>query len=220
MKNTTRCVRKLMNCFQKDMDKKRYLFSPDLNAEKRLHKLEQHFCASHTDIKERGRSAGKSSQLVAELDHLLNIGKTHIDFMSAGNFSLHNVLEFFLAKYGPCLELYLSTWSVKEAAARSLRNLYDKKMFGSMHGIFDYRIKSTDSEAFHLIEPCFFDIEFTKNHSKVILIEYSDRVITILTSANMSNNPRIEVGYVSLQQDVFNFHKGWMREVFNGKKVY
>ena len=164
--------------------------------------------------------SGKASEFVKELDHLLTIEAKHIDFMTAGKLSLHHIIEIIIQKFGPCQELYLSTWAIKEAAARSLFNLVRDKKIGSLHGIFDYRVKTVDSLSFNFIQPFFHRYELTKNHSKVVLIEYADKYITILCSANMSNNPRIEAGFISTCHKTFHFHKGWMLKVFDGKKVY
>lgn len=164
--------------------------------------------------------AGKSGKFCQALSDLLDSQVLHIDFMTAGNVSLHNLIELLLSKYGPCQSLYLSTWAIKEAAARSIFELKDRGLIGQLFGVFDYRIESVDYKSFQLIKPLFTRYELTKNHAKVILVEYADRRFTVLTSANMSNNPRIEAGFISTGEITFNFHKAWMLEVFEGKKVY
>lgn len=163
---------------------------------------------------------GKAANFLNQLQNLLSNQVQHIDFMTAGNLSLYNMIEVVLKKYGPCLELYISTYAMKEAAARALFNLKQQKLIGSLHGIFDYRMKTVDTSGFQMAQKLFFRYELTKNHSKVILIEYRNRYITIVSSANMSNNPRIEAGFISLSQKTFYFHKSWMLNVFDGKKMY
>lgn len=164
--------------------------------------------------------SGKSGAFLNELQHLLTMETQHIDFMTSGTLSLHQVIEVVLKKFGPCLEMYVSTYAIKEAAARSLFGLKKAGLINSLHGIFDYRMKTVDSRGFQMVCMLFHRYELTKNHSKVILIEYRNRYVTILCSANMSNNPRIETGFISLSQKTFLFHKAWMLEVFEGKKVY
>lgn len=164
--------------------------------------------------------SGRASSFLKFLQEALLIESQYIDFMTAGNLSLHNIIELILKMYGPCKELYISTWAIKEAAARSLLSLKEQNLIGSMHGIFDYRIKTVDSKSFQLIEQHFFRYELTKNHAKVILIEYGKRCFTIVCSANLSNNPRIEAGFISLSTKTFIFHKEWMLKVFEGKKIY
>lgn len=164
--------------------------------------------------------SGKAAAFLKELDQLLLTESTHIDFMTAGTLSLHMIIEHILFKYGKCLELYISTWAIKEAAARSLLALKNADKIGSLYGIFDYRVKTVDSLSFRLVQNIFHRCELTKNHSKVVLLEYKDRYITILCSANLSNNPRIEAGFISMSKNTFLFHKEWMLKVFDGKKVY
>lgn len=168
----------------------------------------------------RREYSGKAAAFVKELEQIILTEPDHIDFMTAGNLSLHAIIEVMLHKIGPCLQMYISTWAIKEAAARSLFALKKAGMIGSLYGVFDYRIKTLDSRAFQLVEHLFAKVELTKNHSKVILIEYKNTYITILSSANLSNNPRIETGFISFNKNVFMFHKEWMEKVFQGKKVY
>jgi hypothetical protein len=163
---------------------------------------------------------GKAGKFIKELDWMLDRKKDQIDFVTAGNLSLHQIIEFLLTKYGPCMELFISTWAIKEAGARSLFKCFEKGLIGSLHGVFDYRIETVDSNAFQLIRKIFYEYALTKNHAKVVLLEYKDFYITILTSANLSNNPRIETGFVSLSKSTFYFHKGWMMDALKGKKVY
>lgn len=182
-------------------------------------KLATKFCPD-PDQGVKATFTGKASLFIEELDWMLDRKKTHIDFMTAGNLSLHNIIEMLLQKYGRCQELWLSTWAIKEAAARSIRKVYDAGLVGRLYGIFDYRTESIDAKAFQLIRPVFSGYSLTKNHAKVVLLEWENRYITILSSANMSNNPRIETGVISLSKTTFYFHKGWMIDVQNGKKVY
>lgn len=164
--------------------------------------------------------SGTVGNFMKSLQIFLQNKTEHIDFMTAGSLSLHTMIEYIIQADGPCKSIYLSTWAIKEVAARSLVHLKDSGAIGDLYGIFDYRVKTVDSNAFHFADRIFTRTAFVKNHSKVILIEYQDLQYTILTSANFSNNPRIEAGYISTQKERFNFHRNWMTRVLDGEKIY
>ncbi len=115
---------------------------------------------------------GTARNFTIELNKLIDKKTMHIDFMTAGNLSLHNIIELMINRFGKCNNLYISTWAIKEAAARSILAIHNKGLIAKMYGVFDYRIKSVDLKSFQLIEPYFNKYELTKNHAKVILMPY------------------------------------------------
>jgi hypothetical protein len=50
-------------------------------------------------------------------------------------------------------------------------------------------------------------------HSKITIIEAENIHLSIESSANYSNNQRIENFTITENEDVFNFHKNWMNEI-------
>ncbi len=145
--------------------------------------------------------------------------KTVIEFCTAGELNLHHLLQYFLKLTGPA-DVYISTWALKEDPCRVLLFLKETGKIKDLFGVFDYRIKSTDGKHFQLIEKAFTRFALTKNHSKVILIIGQNLSISIVSSANFSKNPRIEVGYISVNTSSVEFHKQWMDKVMSGQKVY
>jgi hypothetical protein len=162
----------------------------------------------------------KGKNLIKNIDDCLAAGATHINFVSAGSLSLHQLIEHLINKHSGKADLYLSTWAIKEAASRSLHRLCEQKKIDRLYGVFNYRIKTLDGKSFQLIEKKFTQYALTKNHAKVIVIDFIIAQYTIVCSANLSNNPRIEVGYISTDEVVAQFHKNWMQNVLSGKKVY
>lgn len=167
------------------------------------------------------RISSKGSKLIHNLDNCLAAGHTLVHFISAGEISLHKLIEHLCSRHpGETAELWLSTWTIKEAAARTILQLKESNAIKDIKAVFDYRIKTTDSKTFHFLEKHFAQYALTKNHAKVIVLDFVSAQYTIVTSANLSNNPRIESGLISTDPLLAQFHITWMRDVLAGKKVY
>jgi hypothetical protein len=160
----------------------------------------------------------KASQLLSKLFNELN-ENTHIDFVTSGELSLHQIIQYAVTLTENC-DVYISSWAVKEEPARVLYFLKQTEKIKNLYGVFDYRIKTLDAKHFQLIEKAFTAYALTKNHSKVIVIESDKLNLVIVSSANLSNNPRIECGFISTIDKTVQFHKQWMTDVLNGKTVY
>lgn len=143
----------------------------------------------------------------------------HIDFCTAGELSIHQFLQYALTVTGPA-DVYISSWAIKEEPARVLLFLKETGKIKQLFGVFDYRIKTLDAKHFHLIEKAMSQYALTKNHAKVVVISGQNLSICIVSSANLSNNPRIEAGFISTCKPTIEFHKKWMDDVLSGKTVY
>lgn len=165
------------------------------------------------------RLAQKPNKLAQHITACLSAGHKHIDFVSAGDLSLHNLIQGLCFYFDKPAELWLSTWAVKEAAARTIVQLIDSKHITAVRAVFDYRIQSVDAKTYHLLKRHLTQSALTKNHAKVIVLDFITDQITIVTSANLSNNPRIEAGFVSANQLTSDFHMGWMKKVLSGQRV-
>jgi hypothetical protein len=179
-------------------------------------KFDTQFSVSNTADYKKINS--KASKILEQVKVLLGIN-THIDFVTSGELSIHQFIQYFASSVPNC-NVYISTWAIKEEPARVLLSLYLSGKIKKLYGVFDYRIKTLDAKHFHLIEKAFTQYVLTKNHSKVVIIESDNLNLVIVSSANLSNNPRIETGFISTVPDSVAFHKKWMNLVLNGKTVY
>jgi hypothetical protein len=160
----------------------------------------------------------RAKELLSNLFDELTPNK-HIDFCTAGELSIHQFIQYALTVTGPA-DVYISSWAIKEDPARVLLFLKETGKIKKLFGVFDYRIKTLDAKHFHLIEKSFNQYALTKCHAKVVVIESETLCLVIVSSANLSNNPRIECGFISTIDKTVQFHKAWMTEVLNGKTVY
>lgn len=160
----------------------------------------------------------RAKHLLSRLFDELN-PNTHIDFVTSGELSMHQIIQYAVTLTDSC-DVYISSWAIKEEPARVLYFLKQTEKIKNLYGVFDYRIKTLDAKHFQLIEKAFTAYALTKNHSKVVVIESEKLSLVIVSSANLSNNPRIECGFISTIDKTVQFHKAWMTDVLNGKTVY
>ena len=156
-------------------------------------------------------------------DFMLNIfgqikPKQTIEFCTAGEFSMHQLLQYILTFTGPA-NVYLSTWTLKEEPARVLHFLKKTGKIKELNCVFDYRIRTLDEKHFDFLHTIIDKYTLTKCHAKVLAIEGWYFNVAVISSANMSNNPRIEAGYISCNDKSVEFHKGWIMDIINGKTV-
>ncbi len=142
-----------------------------------------------------------------------------IEFCTAGEFSVHQLLHYLLLQAGPS-NIYLSTWTIKEEPARVLFSLKREGLIKNIYCVLDYRVRTLDAKHFDFIKKIMTDHKLTKCHAKTISIDGERLSLSIVSSANLSNNPRIETGYINCTERSMLFHKGWIMDVINGKKVY
>lgn len=162
--------------------------------------------------------ACKASHLIENLFKEIKPGN-FIEFCTAGEFSMHQLLQYLLTISGPA-NVYLSTWTIKEEPARVLHALKKSGKIKNLYCVLDYRIRTQDAKHFHFIESILTGYVLTKCHAKVIAIEGVRANMAVVSSANMSNNPRIEAGYIACNSMSMNFHKDWIMKSINGKKIY
>lgn len=160
----------------------------------------------------------KASQLIHNLFKEIKPGN-FIEFCTAGEFSMHQLLQYLLTITGPA-NVYLSTWTIKEEPARVLYALKNAGKIKNLYCVLDYRIRTQDAKHFHFLESILTGYALTKCHAKVIAIEGERSSIAVSGSANMSNNPRIEAGYIACNSKSMLFHKEWIMHSINGKKIY
>ncbi|MCK6649177.1 MAG: hypothetical protein L6Q66_05950 [Bacteroidia bacterium] len=175
-------------------------------------------------VKHDHHKGGELVQISCKASDLIKnvIGETSpgsfIEFCTAGEFSLHQLIQHLLTETGPA-DIYLSTWTLKEEPARVLYALKKAGLIKTLNCVFDYRIRTLDAKHFDFVQKILDSYTLTKVHAKVVSIIGENRSLAVSCSANMSNNPRIEAGVISCNSVSAEFHKTWITDVINGKKI-
>lgn len=137
-------------------------------------------------------------------------------FVTMGKFSAHEVLLYVLSKAGPC-EVWLCTWKISETPARMLVKALQVGRITKLHCLLEKRMTIKSPNALQLMQHAATHVKLDSVHAKVAVVVGAGFCAAISTSANMSENKRIEVGYVCTQREVVEFHQGWLNEKIYGE---
>lgn len=168
----------------------------------------------HRSAGESIHRLGSSGKKVAEVIGEITPGSI-IHYKTKGKWSTHQVMSYLLDHTGPA-RIFLSTYTASEDPIRQIvKHLHDG-IIQELHCIFDYRIKTYNPAAFQLISRNCPNIALVKCHAKVMVVMNDNWSLTAITSSNLNNNSRVEVGVLFTDAETAQFHSSWMKEEING----
>jgi len=135
------------------------------------------------------------------------------------NWGTTHLIEHLLQQTGPA-NCWLTSWSVKEQAVRSLLDLCDRGMITELHCLFDERTQIQCPRAYQLAFSQVANIRLTKIHAKVAVIQNKDWGISIVTSANLTRNPRIECYVILTHAIIANYQLEWIQGVIEDSNPF
>lgn len=161
---------------------------------------------------------GKNKALLSDL--LPAIEKEHTYHVpSFGSFSTYIAIEHVLSIIGPS-SLTLTTWAISEAAIRSLIDLMDRGMITQLHCLFDERVKTYAPNAWQLAQHRLANIWLGKCHAKLTVLQNDHFDVTIVASANLSLNKRIEAFVFIENKSVAQFYTEWISKIMQGANPF
>lgn len=167
-----------------------------------------------TSLFQRGKTIRQMRKVLGEIEP-----DQIIQFSTGGQWSTHEMIEYILLKTGPA-RVCLSTWTITELPLRTLLSLHKRGLITELNCLFDHRIKERTPKAFQLAQAIVSNLKLTKVHAKVTVIENERWGVAIISSANLSRNPRIEAGVIFTDQKSAAFHRDWMMEEINNQKPF
>lgn len=152
-------------------------------------------------------------------DHIKSLQKGH-DFhlMTNGNWSTHELILHLLSIIGPA-HLYFTTWSMKETPVRMLMQAIEDKTLLSVSAVLDARVWVRNPSVLLLAKNQFAKVRVHDCHAKVTVLENDEWKLSIVGSANMTTNPRVEACVISTNPEVAAFHKDWILKLIETGKL-
>jgi hypothetical protein len=144
------------------------------------------------------------NELFPDLD-----GEMSYHFVSYGDWSLYHLADFILSKIGPA-RLYLSTWSISEFSARKLTEWKQSGLLTHIYGLVDARTENRHEAAFQLCKQQFTEMRIFPTHAKVCVFISETAHISIVGSANWTENMRIEAGVLCTGKALATRHAEWI----------
>lgn len=145
--------------------------------------------------------ADSDQSLTKVIGQLKNGFTTH--FYSWGNFNLVRLMMYILKQTGPA-HAFMTSYSFSQKSIEQLKHRLEKQQLLSFRVIIDNRVKSMSPLPFQMLMNS-FDYRCTSIHAKIALIWNESWTITILTSQNATDNPKLERGTIFTDASVFNF---------------
>lgn len=144
---------------------------------------------------------------------------------SRGELSLHDVASAIVDHYGPFDVLTLATWAASEEAIKRLLALRQAGGVRELEALVDTRMPTDCADAHALMKTSFDRYACGSNHAKVMAFTggaffggYAGGQVAVISTANLTRNPRCEVLVVSRSSVLAEFHRDWIREVIHDAK--
>ena len=140
----------------------------------------------------------------------INRGRT-IHYVSQGEWSMHDLCVHVLNQIGPA-HVTIATWSMSPVGCQVLINQIEAKQILSINALLDWRVKVRNPEALQLSKYNFNKIHVDNCHAKVTVLHNDSYHVSIVGSANYTNNPRIECGVITEDEGIATFHRTWINQ--------
>ncbi len=155
-------------------------------------------------IKGQSRStfiADAEKSLTRAIGQLEN-GREH-HYYSWGNFNLVRLISYLIKQTGPA-HVFMTSYSFSQKSIEQLQNKISKGDILSFKIILDNRVRVMSPKPFQMIASS-FDYRCISVHAKVALLWNDAWKISIVTSQNATDNPKLERGTIFTDEQVFNF---------------
>jgi len=171
--------------------------------EKELYQAKSHEDKCHRYINEDVRME-LSVQMGA-----LRMGES-IHFATDARWHLHDVIVWALSQTGKA-ELYFCTYAIKEFQARLFSNMHRDGLIGKTTALIDYRADLHDPQAVQLLGG-FAEVGKMRTHAKLTVIRNESWGVTIVGSANLTQNTRADVGVITCDEGVADYRIEWIKK--------
>ena len=145
--------------------------------------------------------ADSEKALTRSIGQLEN-GREH-HFYSWGNFNLVRLISYLIKQTGPA-HVFMTSYSFSQKSIEQLQHKISKGEILSFKVILDNRVRVMSPKPFQMIASS-FDYRCISVHAKVALIWNDQWKISIVTSQNATDNPKLERGTIFTDHQVFNF---------------
>jgi len=127
----------------------------------------------------------------------------NIHFYSWANFNLVRLILHLMKITGPA-HLFMTSYSFSQDSIEKLNRQLKSGDILSLKILIDHRVKVMSPKPFQMLSSC-FDYRCTSLHAKVALIWNETYKISIVTSQNATDNPKMERGIIHNDPEIFDF---------------
>jgi len=146
-----------------------------------------------------------------------------IHVLSKADYDFWTWVPVLLDRIGHTRTLWCSTWTVSRQSVVELFEIWDAGQIGTVNFLTGLYFKRRESAVYAMllngIRTRGGRYRASKNHAKVLLLDNPDRdaYLTVVGSANLTGNPRVENYVITNDRELHRFHSGWMDEILSAK---
>jgi hypothetical protein len=145
--------------------------------------------------------ADPEKSLSHSIGKLTNGNEHH--FYSWGSFNLVRMICYLIKQTGP-VHLFMTSYSFSRKSIEQIQNRIYKNEILSFKVILDNRVRVMSPKPFQMIAAS-FNYRCISVHAKIALLWNDEWKISIITSQNATDNPKLERGVIFTAPEVFDF---------------
>lgn len=163
---------------------------------------------AHAEMGQTFTVMGRKVDVLASLPSLERNSQLH--FCTEGKWSAHELLAKLLEMTGPA-EVALTSYSFTEDPLRMLKQYMDTGIIQDLFVLVDKRVEKENPRAYQLAVANFRNLQLVHIHAKVLVIRNAHWNLSVVSSANYTRNKRIEVGCITENESICQFHFDWIK---------
>jgi len=142
-----------------------------------------------------------------------------IVFISAGSWALHDLLRYVLLQTGPA-DVDAFTWSISIPGATQIINLIESGQIRHFSFIAHVMMKKWSAAATEMLKNHAERLHLSHIHAKGFILRNDNWRVSVISSANYTNNPAIEGGIISTSPAVWELNRKWIEAIHaHGKQL-
>ena len=134
-------------------------------------------------------------------------------YYSDGNFNLMRLVFHLLKQTGPA-DVLMTTYSISQATLEAVIQRQNTGLIRSIRFIIDNRVKVMSPKPFQYMKEN-FNFRCISLHAKVALIGNDNWKVTIVTSQNATDNPKLERGIIFTDPRKYDYDHQILEDAFN-----
>ena len=138
-------------------------------------------------------------------------------FLGKGLHTL-GLLDWILKQTGRA-DVYVSTFSTSDAFLRGFYNLRKKGLIGHSVLLADLKASYKTVKLYREMQCCFDAVHLSMNHSKVVLVQNDNHLVTVISSQNQTYGDRAECTVITTDQEVFLQQFSGFKDLVDDKSV-
>jgi hypothetical protein len=139
-------------------------------------------------------------------------------YISNGKVSSYQLLNYFLDLFNEPATIHITTWGMTENAIRQLAQRKQAGQIQDLYFIFSEQTKVNKANEYQLAVKIATAHKIVPCHAKIYLIKTASQQVSIITSANLNRNNKLEAGTITTDQTIYQGYANFLNNLLNEPK--